>query len=239
MTAFGGGVVDEDGAPTLDQPENVEALTWLHDLMEAQGGYAEVTSFKQTWDVFGAENQFVTDQSGGGTWAQWYINALADSKEEVDLVAVPIRDQDGNVLTAAGGSALAIPTNAKNPSAACAWAVEVTSEKAWMAAGEARSRTVEENGSINTGLFTGSPTADDAVREAYVGPSGDEEFDQMIGLSYEILPENRGPSSSPIGQQVNDNLTNAATAALSGEKTPEQALAEAQAAVQREYDNLG
>jgi ABC-type glycerol-3-phosphate transport system substrate-binding protein len=61
---FGGGTNDETGRPTLDDPNNVKALAWMKQVMDAQGGFAKVKSFKDTWDVFGDKNQFVQDQVG-------------------------------------------------------------------------------------------------------------------------------------------------------------------------------
>jgi len=135
----------------------------------------------------------------------------------------------------AGGSALAIPTAAKNPSAACAWALAATSPQAWQAAGEARSKTVQKSHSINTGLFTGSPVADKAVREAFVKPSGNADFDQVISTTYDALQHTVSFGSSAVGEQISDALNNAVIATLTGSKTPEQALADAQATAMRAW----
>ena len=133
----------------------------------------------------------------------------------------------------------AIPKAAKNPSAACAWAINATSTDAWLAAGEARAKTVKEKGSIATGLMTASPLADAAVREQFVTSSGNADFDQVIDTYYAILPDNRTLGGSPVGQQVNQELNNAVVVALTGEKSTQQALADAQAAAQRAWDQVG
>lgn len=238
ITVFGGRVMDEGGQPTLDDPANVEAFQFLTDLMDAQGGYAEVTSFKQTWDVFGDANQYASDQVGAGTWAQWYVNVLSNTKDEVSLDAVPIRDLEGNAFAMAGGTALAIPTNAQNPVAACEWITTVTSLEAWEAAGDARAQTVTDNDAIFTGLFTGSPVADQAIREAHVVPAGNDDFDKLINTTYEVLEDTRSAGSSPAGQQIDEAVKNAIGAAVAGEKTPEQALADAQAQAMEAWNSL-
>ncbi|GAA4905098.1 extracellular solute-binding protein [Tessaracoccus lubricantis] len=238
FTVFGGGVMDDDGKPVIDDPKNVEALTFLKELMEAQGGYAEVSSFKQTWDVFGDQNQYVANQTAAGLWAQWYINVLAGAKDDVQLDAVPIKDLEGNPFAMAGGTALAIPAQAKNPVAACQWITTVTSQEAWEAAGDARAKTVTENDSINTGLFTGSPAADQAVRDAHVKESGNADFDKLITTAYDSLADTRTLGASPVGQPIDEAIKNAAGAALAGDKTPEQALADAQAQAMTAWDAL-
>lgn len=237
MQVFGGGSVGEDGAPTLDRAENVEALTWIKELLDLQGGYAEVTSLKNAMDVFGEQNQYVTDQVVTQSWAQWYLNVLTDFADAVDIQAVPIRTVDGTPIAFAGGSAFAVPTAAVNADGALAWALAATSTEAWLKAGEAREATAAEAGGINTGLFTGSPEADQQVREQFVAESGNADFDQAISVYYEILAEPRSTGSSPVGEQIKQALLDATTAALNGEKEPTQALADAQAAAQGDFES--
>jgi multiple sugar transport system substrate-binding protein len=236
FTAFGGRTNDETGQPALDDPKNVEALTWMKELMDAQGGYAPIKSFKDSMDVFGDKNQYVQDQVAVQSWAQWYVNVLSNTKDDVSLAAVPIKTVEGQPLAMAGGTAFAVAAAAKNKSAACAWAINATSDPAWVAAGEARAKTVQEKKSINTGLFTASPVADQAVRSQFVKPSGNADFDQMIETYYTILPDNATRGASAVGQQIDQDLSNAVSVALTGEKTPEQALADAQASSLRAWD---
>lgn len=235
FTVFGGRTNDDTGKPALDDPKNVEALAWLKELMDAQGGYAPIKSFKDSMDTFGDKNQYVQNQVGVQTWAQWYINVLAGTKDDISVVAVPIKTLEGKPLAMASGTAFAIPAAGKNRNAACAWAINATSEAAWLAAGDARAKTVQEENSINTGLFTGSPVADEAVRAKFVKPSGSAEFDQMIKTFYEILPGNVTRGASAVGQQIDADLSNAVAVALTGEKAPQQALTDAQASALRAW----
>jgi multiple sugar transport system substrate-binding protein len=236
FTAFGGRTNDETGKPTLDDPNNAKAVNWMKQLMDAQGGYARIKSFKDSMDVFGDKNQYVKDQVAVQSWAQWYVNVLSNTKDDVSLAAVPIKTLEGKPLAMAGGTAFAVAAAAKNKSAACAWAVNATSQAAWVAAGEARAKTVQEKKSINTGLFTASPAADEAVRSQFVKPSGSSDFDQMIETYYSILPSNATRGASAVGQQIDQDLSNAVSVALTGEKKPEQALADAQASSLRAWD---
>lgn len=236
LAVFGGAPNDATGRPTLDAAKNLEALTWMKDLMDAQGGYAAIKSLKDSMDVFGDENQYVKNTVGVQTWAQWYVNVLANTKDKVSLVGIPITGQDGNVVGFAGGTAFAIPKNGRNPSAACAWAISATSLKAWEAAGAARAETVKTKNSLNTGLFTGSPIADKAIREQFVVPSGNADFDQLIETTYKMLDNTIAFGGSPVGQAITDALNNAVAVTLSGEKAPAAALQEAQASAMRAWD---
>lgn len=97
--------------------------------------------------------------------------------------------------------------------------------------------TLKKNpGAINTGLFTGSPAADMAIRSQHVKSSGNKGFDETIATYYDVLPHGKSLGSSPAGQAIDTELKNAVTSTLLGQKTAEQALADAQTAAKRAYD---
>lgn len=234
---FGGAVYTDKGAPDLDNPNNAKALTFLKELLDAQGGYAKYKSFTDSFDVFGDGNQYVKDQVGAQVNAQWYVNVLTPYVDKVDISAVPFRDQSGQPFAVAGGTSFVIPVGAKNPDAACAWALDLTSQDAWMAAGAARAKTLAKTpGAINTGLFTGSPAADKAIRSKYVKPSGNKGFDETINTYYDVVKSGKSLGASPAGQAIKTEEQNAITSALLGEKSPKQALADAQATAMRAYN---
>lgn len=237
LLSNGGRLMDENGAPALDDPANAEALNYLKELHDAQGGYAKIKSFTDAFDTFGKENQFVKTQVGAQVNAQWYVNVLAPYSESLNISAVPFKDKSGNPVTVAGGTSFVIPAGAKNPNAACAWMTSLVTDDAWMAAGTARADKIAKTpGGINTGLFTGSPSADKLVRDNFVKPSGNAGFDETIATFYEVLPTGKSLGASPAGQAIKSELKNAVASTLLGEKTAEKALADAQAAAKRAYD---
>src|SRR4051794_39559823 len=223
----GGQIMDDKGKPTLDDKANVDSLTFLKQLTDAQGGFAKVKSFIDTFDTFGGENQYVKDQVAAQINQQWYPNVLAATIGNITINAVPFKDKDGKPFTVASGTAFVIPKGAKNASAACAWALALTSDPAWLAAGEARAKTVAadaSSGGINTGLFTGSPTADKESRDKYVKSVGNADFDQVIATYYDVVSEGKSFGSSAAGQEIQTELQTAVTSALNGEKSPADAL---------------
>ncbi|MFL6025573.1 MAG: ABC transporter substrate-binding protein [Friedmanniella sp.] len=237
MLGSGGQLIGPDGAPTLDNPNNAKAIGLLKQLMDAQGGYAKVKSFTDSFDFFGAKNQYVKDQVGAQINAQWYVNVLTPYVKNVDISAVPFKNAEGQPFTVASGTSFVIPEAAKNPDAACAWALNLTSQEAWMAAGAARAKTIAKTpGAINTGLFTGSPAADKAIRETYVKQSSNAGFNETIGTYYDVVASGKSFGASPAGQQIQTELQNAVTSALLGTKTAEAALKDAQTAAMRAYN---
>jgi len=241
MLAFGGKTIDADGKPALDDPNNVKAIEFLKKVYDEQGGYANAKSFVDSFDVFGDNNSYVADQVGAAVFDQWYPNVLTSYADQVQLGATPVMTQDGKPFTVASGSSFVIPTSAKNPSAACAWLISLTSPEAWDAAGKARAETTANDPGrhgINTGLFTGSPEADQAIRDAYVKPSDYPGFDQTIDTYYTVAANGQSFGSSPAGQQIQTELQNAVTSALLGEKSAEDALKAAQEAAMRAYNQV-
>lgn len=237
VLAMGGQLNDEDGAPTLDDPSNAAGIELLKKITDAQGGFAAVKSFSDSFDTFGDNNQYVSGQVGGQVNAQWYPNVLSPYADKLELEAVPFRSADGEPFSVASGTAFVIPSGAKNPGAACSWMVALTSDDAWTAAGEARAAVRDEDGGINTGLFTGSPAPDKAIRDEWVVASGNAGFDQVISTYYDVVDYGQSFGSSPAGQEIQNELNNAITAALLGDKSIEDALDDAQQAAARAYKN--
>lgn len=237
IMGMGGTLIDADGAPTLDNPANTKGLAFLKQLNDAQGGFAKVKSFTDSFDTFGNNNQFVKDQVGAQVDAQWYVNVLTPYVKKVDIEAVPFKGTDGQPFTVAGGTSFVNPDKAKNPDAACAWATALTSQDAWMAAGAARAKTIAKTpGAINTGLFTGSPAADQAIRTQYVKASSNAGFDQSISTYYDVVKAGKSYGASPAGQQIQTELQNAVTSTMLGTKAPDAALKDAQTASMRAYN---
>ncbi len=239
MLSFGGQTIDADGKPALDDPNNAKAIEFLKEIYDAQGGYANAKSFVDSFDVFGDNNSYVADQVGAAVFDQWYVNVLTPYAEQVEINAVPLNAQDGSPFTVASGTSFVIPTAAKNPSAACAYVLALTSTEAWDAAGKARDETTKNDPSrfgINAGLFTGSPENDQAIRDAYVKPTDFPGFDSAIATYYDVAASGQSFGSSPAGLQIQTELQNAVTSALLGEKSAEDALKDAQDAAMRAYD---
>jgi multiple sugar transport system substrate-binding protein len=236
ILGYGGQLTDENGKPTLDNPNNVKGLEVLKKITDAQGGYAKVKSFSDSFDMFGADNEFAKDQVGAEVDPQWYVNVLTPYIKNVQIGAVPFYNSEGKPFTVANGTSFVIPTAAKNKDAACAWAISLTSPGSWEAAGAARAKTIAgKPGSINTGLFTGVPTEDKKLRDEYVKTSGNEGFDQTIATYYSIVGDGKSFGASPAGQQINTELQNVISSVLLGQKSPQDALKAAQASALRAY----
>lgn len=234
--ANGGSVVDEQGKPTLNDPKVVDALKYAVSLVNAQGGWANFKSFRDTWDFFGAGNEYAKDQLGAMAFEQWYVTVLAGSPASSDLSAVPFKGKDGKPLSMATGAAFAIPKNSPNAGGMCQFMKLATSQGAWSAAGAARDAALKPKNGVFTGLFSANKTANDALQKQYVKPTSNAKLDAVIKVYYDALNTARTLSPSPAGQQIQQAYQQACTDALGG-KDPQAALDAAQTQAMNAYDD--
>ncbi len=89
VLGMGGQLTDDTGKPTLDDPSNAAGIDALKRITDAQGGYAAVKSFTDSFDTFGDANQFVSNQVGAQVANQWYPNVLSAYRDQISLQAVP------------------------------------------------------------------------------------------------------------------------------------------------------
>jgi multiple sugar transport system substrate-binding protein len=225
--ANGAELVNPDGSPNLEDPKVIEALTFALSLIGEQGGWSKFKAFRDTWDLFGAKNEFKKDQAGAFPWEGWYVNVLVQSTPKLDLDSVPFTDRQGKPISFSNGSAWCLPKGAKNPAAAVNWMKVLTSTDTWLKAAAARQATVEKNKSIFTGLWTSNPTADAQVRAKYVKP-GQTGFDKAIQNYYASNEYAFSIAPSKAGNEIKTAWTDAVNRALSGQQKPDAAMKQAQ-----------
>ena len=114
--ANGVDLLSEDGTEAnIDDPAVVEALEYTVSLIEAQGGWGAFKSFRDSWDFFGAENQFASNQLGAFPMEDWYLNVLNENSPDVALTAKPFMGVDGQPVDFVTGGAWVIPAGAISP----------------------------------------------------------------------------------------------------------------------------
>ncbi len=227
--AAGGEVLSEDGQTAyLDSPEAIEALTYTLSLVEANGGWSDFKTFRDTWDFFGDNNQFVADQLGAFPMEDWYLDVLADVSPDAPVTALPFKDKEGNLLTYATGQAWSVPKGSNNPAAACAFAATMTSTDAWIAAAEASKADREKSGGAYLGTWTANSEADERIFEEIYEPSGIESLDNAVEVLQSLQDSAIVDPPSPAAAEVKKAWEDAVLRALEGDQTPEEALQQAQ-----------
>lgn len=224
---FGVDIMSKDGLhPHLNAAGAVKALTFAYGLIQAQGGYNDFLSFRNTWDFFGKGNQVAKDQVGAWPMEDWYVNVLAGASPQVQTLLVPVRTLKGKVINYTSGSAWAIPKGSKNAADACKWAKTMTSVSTWVAAAKNRITVRKANGGVFTGLRTANVLADRAIFK--LQPKINPWFDQNVKTLAGVMPYSFSIPASPASAEFTTAWMNAVTRVLQGQQSPKQALDQAQ-----------
>jgi multiple sugar transport system substrate-binding protein len=238
--ANGASLLSDDGRESLlDDPKVAEALTFGKQLYDAMGGKASVDAFSQTWDFFGAKNEFAEDQLGAMPMEQWYINVLAENSPDANVVFQPILARDGSPLTYADGNAWAIPSGAANPDAACAFMATMTAADTWIAAAEARAETRAAEGKPFTGTYTANTAADDEIFGRIYDGSASPEFDAGVQVTLDGQEAAFSLPASPAAAEFDKAWRDAVDRVLTDGQDPATALAEADEEAQAALDSAG
>jgi multiple sugar transport system substrate-binding protein len=229
VRANGGQLISEDGSQvSINSPEAVEALEYTVSLVQQSAPWAQFTGFRDTWDFFGGDNQFVADQIGAFPMEDWYFDILAESSPKAPVAAVPFRDRQGRPLTYASGQAWAIPEGSANPEGACGFMKTMTDADTWVAAAEASKQDRSSSGGLYTGTYTANVEADEQIFDEVWEPTGNKNLDQAAELIQSLQDDAFGLPASPAGAEVKKAWEDAVLRALEGEQTPQEALDQAQ-----------
>ncbi len=235
--ANGADMLSADGKTAqLNDPKVVEALQFAVSIYDAQGGFAAMKAFRDTWDFFGANNQVAADQIGFWPMEQWYMSFLAGVSPDAPLAFKPFTDKNGDPLTYVTSTAYAIPVGSKNPEAACAFAKTVTSVGAWVAAAQARADIRAAKGTPNTGVYTGNAQADAAIFPAIVAPGDNQTFNNAVNMTLDLQDHGFAMPANPAGAEFQQAWQDAVNRVLNGEQTPQEALDQAQTEAQAALD---
>jgi multiple sugar transport system substrate-binding protein len=233
-------LLSSDGrASQLDDPRIAEALAFAASLHEPAGGQAPFLDFRDTWDFFGAGNQFASDQLAAFPMEQWYLNVLADVSPDVPLTVAPFVDREGTPLTWADGDAFAIVTDTPNAEAACAFAATMTEADAWIAAARSRAESRAGEGKPNTGVYTANREADEVIFGEIVDLSDMPRFEAAVQTVLETQEHAFAMPPSAASAEFAQAWRGAVEAVTSGGSDPEAALAQAHTAAQAAIDAAG
>jgi multiple sugar transport system substrate-binding protein len=235
--ANGGALLSDDGKTAqLNDPKVVEALATTAGIVQASGGWNRLKSLRDSFDFFGAKNQFVKDQLGAFPMEDWYLNVLAEASPDVALTVAPFKDRQGNPITFVTGSAWAIPKGAKNPAAACQFAKTMTEASTWVAAAKARAAARAKKHLPFTGLYSGNKVADEQVFGEVYKPSGNPKFDDAVQTVLGVQDVAFATPPSPAGAEFQKAWQDGVNRVLTGQMEPARAMERAQREAQAALD---
>jgi len=238
VVSNGGQLVSDDGRTAMiDTPEVLEALEFALSLMDGNNGFADVMSLRDAADFWGEGNQFATNAMGAFTMEQWYMNVLMGATPDIPLAVSPFMSrQTGQPIAFSTGSSWAIPVGAENPAAACRFIANMVEVDSWMAAAQVRADRIAGEGGVFTGLLTANTTADRAIRDAFIVPSGSAVWDSAIAAMYTAADHHFFMPPLPADQEFRQAWVDSVNRVLQGTMTARDSLAQGQAEAQRALD---
>ena len=238
--ANGAELVSEDGQTAqLDSPEVIEAAQATLALIQQQGGWAEFKAFKDSWDFFGAKNQYVTGQLAAMPIEAWYINTLAANSPDVDITIAPFTDRDGKDLTYASGQAWALPKGGKNREAACKFITTMTKTETWLKAANARKAALAKDNKPYSGTYTANKEADEQIFKDIYDAKDNKIIDAGVKVALDIQEDAYAMPGSPAGAEIVKAYEGAINRALNGQQSIEEALKQAQSEATEALERAG
>ena len=242
----GGEFLSQDGRTcTLAAPENVGALRYMTDMYDLLGGADKVNIFQSGFQ--GAEQDpFFTGKIGMVINGSWVLGNIARYAPGLDFAVAPApvpTERLGGTgrfagqekfLTWTGGFSLAMPAGARHPEAAWRFIRFMSSTEANVIFCRASKKYNESKGRP----FVFSLSANKKVNEVLLRefpPLNDNLKAAQKGF-IDILPSARYRPVTFIGQNLWDAHVRAYERATTHARTPEVALQEQQALVQKQLD---
>ncbi|GGU17268.1 extracellular solute-binding protein [Lentzea flava] len=225
--------------PHLDDPRVVEAVRYTTDLVRAQGGWASFKAFRDTFDSFGANNEFVTGQVAAMAMDSWYVNTIAANSPDADVTVVPFTDRQGAPLTEAGGQAWAIPQGARHPDLACEFIATMTAADTWATAAKARRDALAKKGKPYSGTFTANRAADEKIFSEVYDPRGIRVLEQGVRVVQSVQDKAFALPPNPAASDLVRSWESAVTRVLLGQQRPEESMAQAQREADRAITRVG
>lgn len=240
----GGEFLSPDGRTcTLNDPRIVDALAYMRDIYRDAGGFAEVLAFQASFQG-NERDPFMLGQVAMKIDNSNFMTALGNYGKGLNFgVAPPPLPQrrlaEGvQAVTWSGGWALAIPSTARNKEAAWEFIRFMAGREATFIRAESDRATALANGRFF--VTEPHPRKDLSLelKKTYVDDNPDIplKYKQGAQVFIDLLPHSRFRPVTPVGQLLWNEHVNAMQAALYERSTPQKALDDATASVQRSLD---
>lgn len=237
--------MSEDGRKVLlNEPAAAEALAYIKSLYDVAGGYQLVQGFQAGFQG-GALDPFITGKVAMKIDGYWSIANMTNFARDMNFGVAPpprpkeILERDGN-MSWTGGWAYAIPSTARNKEAAWEFIRFMVSPEAVKIRFEAERAAAEAQGQTFIPPQDPQPAINDWANEKYVAgnPQMQPKFADAVKAFNDLLPVARFRPVTPVGQLLWQEHVTSTENALYGNLTPQAALDEGTATVQRALDRF-
>lgn len=240
----GGQFASADGRQvTLTDDRIVEALTWMRDTYAGIGGIGSVDDFSASAQTQGIAEPFLAGKIAMKIEGNWALDYLAKFGPNANLRVVPPPAPPGKTpISWSGGFCWSIPANAPNREEAWKLAMYLSSEEAWLRAGELQKQVNEAKAraqNLDAGYYIPQLSASKRINQAQIARfTGDLPEPVRLGFAahVEILDVCFFRPILPVGKLYWDEQARAVDQVLRVNVQPRTALAAAQKKVQAALD---
>lgn len=242
----GGEFMSADGRRcTLNDPPIVEALGYMVDIYDALGGYQAVSAFQAGFQG-GELDPFIQGKVAMKIDGSWQMSFLAAYGQNLDFGVAPPPlpkhelAKGRSTVSWNGGWAYAIPATAKNKDAAWEFIRFMSSDRALMIWMESEREIAEAQGRLFIPRQLPVIRLNEACFRRYVEdhPLVPQRIKEGCRVFNDLLPTARYRPVTPVGQLLWNRHVIAMESALYHRMTPQQALDEGTAIVQRDLDRI-
>lgn len=233
----GGGFQTPDGrTATLPLAPNQEALQWMVDLMQDQGGWAAARAFRESWDTE-ARHAFLTGQVAMQYQiADWAGGLIAKYRPEMSfgVAPPPVRRAGEPPLSWSGGYSYVLGRGALDADAGWELIKWLVGAEAWTVAYEGELARVRAVGGVFLPGMTGQPALDQEMYARY--RTGLPQLDAVPEVAMRLMPHSRVRELSIAAADLWDGVTRAQAEAIAQTKSVRRALEDQNELVQRALD---
>ena len=243
----GGEFMSADGRTvTLNDPRIRDALAWIKKVYDSLGGAEEVYAFQSSFQS-GDLDPFVTGKVAMKIDGYWQLpNALARYGRMVNWGAAPPPLPAAELaagrtpISWAGGWCHAIPSTARNKAGAWELIRFLSSKRALEIISRSEQLLQESQGLPFVPRQHANRKITEWLVETYLGPGAtvDPRIGEGARVYNALLEQSRYRPVTPVGQLLWNFHISAMETAIFAKRTPQQALDEATAHVQRQLDRV-
>jgi len=242
----GGEFMSADGRRCqLNAPPIVEALAYMTEVYDALGGYEAVSAFQAGFQG-GELDPFIQGKVAMKIDGSWQMPFLAAYGQNLDFGVAPPPlpkhelAKGRTTVSWNGGWAYAIPTTARNRDAAWEFIRFMSSDRALMIWMESEREIAEAQGRLFIPRQLPVIALNEACFRRYVegNPLVPQNIRDGCRVLNDLLPSARYRPVTPVGQLLWNRQVIAMETALYHRLTPQQALDEGTAIVQRDLDRI-
>lgn len=234
---------------TLATPETADALTFMKRGYDIVGGYEAANAFQSGFQ--GGENDpFITWKVAMKIDGDWSLPGIARYGPDLDFGVAPppvpddrflgtgrFKGEKDRFVTWIGGFCYALPRGCPHPELAWEFVKFATSLEGRLIENRAQASADRAKGRTYLPRIQSLKTANDALYKLY--RPADPKFAEGLRVHMGLMDHARVRPPTVVGQLLWDEHIRATEQALLGKLTPEAALKESGATVQRELDTLG